>query len=147
MLINQWFNVKHSLKISLTTNSNAYNTVYDFDCLTELSISSCVCFLWNSHNRAHRKYFWSAAPSGKCYWPIAVMYQSNPTGSCPPPRGAFAYLVCPGGGALTNFVWPRGRQAFAYPRATQLLTKVVSLACSRRSDSGERCEVKRSAKK
>ena len=50
-------------------------------------------------------------------WPIAVMYQSNPTGtSPPPPRGAFAYLVSPGGGALTNFVWPsclpQGNPAF-----------------------------------
>ena len=32
-----------------------------------------------------------------------------------PPRGAFAYPVSPGGGALANFVWPRGRWAFAYP--------------------------------
>ena len=48
-----------------------------------------------------------------------IMHQTNP--AAPSPWGTFAYLVSPGGGALSNFAWPGG-QAFAHP---ELLTRTT----------------------
>ena len=43
-----------------------------------------------------------------------IMHQTNP--AAPSPWGTFAYLVSPGGGALSNFAWPGG-SGICPPRA------------------------------